>query len=175
MTDTQVLVLTSTFLLAAVIVLPLIWIAYRKEKRRTELEERRARATQARVRKRKQVEDEDRKREEAIQARKRTLQEFERLKDRLKEICESTYTSAVCPKCSSSFVQVEAVGEDTGVLTCRCVKCKAERRVYAASKDAYLHVAEELDDILDVYQAVHRLMPDYSGLAVSFPEPQPRS
>ncbi len=38
MSDTQLLVLAITFLLAAVIVVPLTWIAYKKEKKRVEIE-----------------------------------------------------------------------------------------------------------------------------------------
>jgi hypothetical protein len=174
MTDTQILVLTITFLLAAIVVLPLIWIAYKNEEKRTELEDRRAQETQARERKRRQAEAEERKREEAIQYKKRALHQFEGLRSRLKEICETTYSSPPCPKCNSGFVILEAVGEDTGVLTCRCVKCSTERRVYALSKDAYQHIAIELMDIMHVYQLVQNLVPEYAGLAVSFPKPQPR-
>lgn len=175
MTDTQILVLTVTFLLAAVIVLPLTVLAYRKEKRRHEVNEQREREKLARERRRIEQEDEAVRKNQATQARRQLVADYDALKPRFKELRESLYASPTCSKCASNLVHILSVGADTGVLTCRCAKCGTERRIYANSKEAFMHQARELTDILHTYHAVQQLFPDYPGLVVSFPEPAPRA
>ncbi len=171
MSDTQIQVLAITFILAAAIVLPLTVIAFRKEKRRRELKEQRARQTEARERQRREADEAERQRAQANQAKKETVMAFETRKDRLREIRSSVYTSPPCSTCGSALVQITAMGADTGVLTARCIKCDTERRIYARSKEAYLPNARELSEIMSAYAAVREIIPDYPGLAVSFPEP----
>lgn len=175
MSDTQILVLTITFLLAGAIVLPLIFLAYRKEQRRLELENRRAREATARKHRREQAELEEQRNKQVAQKRKATVGTLDGLKDRFKELRYSTYASPPCSKCASTLVHILEMGEDTGVLTCRCIKCGTKKRVYAISRSAYWQVAAELSDIMQTYRAVMNFYPNYPGLAVSFPEPAPSS
>ena len=175
MSDTQILVLTVTFLLAAVIVLPLTVIAYRKEKRRHEVNMKRERDAQARERRRLHQEKESARRNQASQARKKVVAKYDALKSRFYEIRYRLYASTPCAKCASNLVHIVTMGVDTGVLTCRCAKCGTQRRVYAKSKDNFLKEAPEMAKILKAYHAVQDFYPDYPGLAVSFPEPAPRA
>ena len=148
MSDTQILVLTVTFLLAAVVVLPLTYLAYRKEKRRHEINEQREQERLARESKRRKLEEAAQKHHEAAQARKQIVADYDALKPRFKEIRYSLYASPSCANCASNLVHIVSVGADTGVLTCRCAKCSTERRIYANSKEAFLQHGRELAAII---------------------------
>lgn len=171
MTDTQIQVLAITFLLAAAIVLPLTYFAYKKEQKKNELKARQERELQAREKKRRQAEEEDRKREEAVAIRRKAVAAYDAHKARFAEIRNQMYSSPACSKCASKLVQILELGEDTGVLTARCTRCGTERRIYAVSKESFGGVSGELIAILSAYHTVQKYVPDYPGLAVSFPEP----
>lgn len=175
MTDTQIQVLVITFLLAAAIVLPLTYLAYKKEQKKNELKVRQERDLQAREKNRRQVEEEDRKREEAVAVKRKAVASYEAHKARFAEIRSAMYSSPACGKCGSNLVHIVELGEDTGVLTARCTKCDTERRIYALSKESFGSVARELITIMAAYNTVRKYVPDYPGLAVSFPVPAPRA
>jgi|GEM_PF-1770085 len=174
MSQSQVLVLTVTFLVAAVVVLPLIYLAYKKEARKHELEQERARQVKAREARRDALEAEQERQEAAKRHRRAALEAYDSLKDLFRNIRNSTYSSPACPNCSSNLVMVSDMDEDTGVLNCHCTKCGSKRRIYARSKQDFLRVHDDLLVIMDAYRAVAGFVPDYAGLAVSFPEPESR-
>lgn len=171
MSDTQILVLTVTFLLAAVVVLPLTYLAYRKEKRRHEITLQRERAHRAREARLRRQEEEIQKRQKEDQVRNRKVAEYDARRPHFKELRDRLYVSPTCTKCASHLVHIVSLSAETGVLPCRCNKCGTVRRVYANSKDAFLREGGELAAILRIYHALEQHYPNYPGLAVSFPEP----
>lgn len=175
MSSSQIQVLAITFLLAAAIVLPLIVIAFRKEARKRELKIQEERRAQEREQRQRLAEEEAERQQKANQARKAAVETFHGLEDRFRGIRERAYSSSPCPKCGSNLVLIGDLDVDTGIITGRCAKCGEERRIHAVSRESFQAVSSELIHIMRAYSTVQRLVPEYSGLAVSFPLVESRS
>lgn len=175
MSPTQIQVLAFTFLLAAAIVLPMVVIAYRKKAKKRELRIQRELRALEREKQQRLAEEEANRQKVAAEARKDAVALFNKLEDRFREIRERVYASTPCPKCASGLVLIVDLDMDIGVLTGRCAKCGHERRIHALSRSDFLRASSELIHITHAYRTVQRLVPEYSGLAVSFPEADSRT
>jgi len=174
MTDTQTLVLFVTFLVASLLVVPLIYLGFKKDKERKAQKNVAQRKSAERILNQEKLASAEEKRDLLNRKKAATVRAFEEKKPEFKRIRDSLYRSRPCKKCDSHIVFLENLGSEVGVMQVHCVKCSTQKRVFPTSKEAFANVAPELLEIVTLYRTVSTLVPEYTGLGFSFLESDPR-
>ena len=167
MSRTQLIVLFVTFLTASLVVVPLIILAFKKERQRKEEHQAKLKRERDREVKREQ-EQEQRLVEEDI--RKRNAQkvaDFQQSRDRFKELLYMIYKSTTCEHCNSAAVTLQGYDPQSGRRDLQCMKCGEKRTDKVGNSEAFTRHMNELAQLVEDYQAIQRFASDLPDLMFS--------
>lgn len=164
MSQTQYQILFVFFLVASLVVIPLIIIEFKKESERKAQERREKIFAMARELSLAQDVRAEDKRLKAQQLITRSLDAYKPLIPLFMQILDNFYRSESCTRCNTDTVFLIDLEHNSGAMTFRCAICDQDHRLFPQDMDSYLTAAPDLFRIVRAYQKVQGLEPSYAGL-----------
>jgi transcription elongation factor Elf1 len=164
MSQSQLIILFVTFLLASLVVVPLVLVTIKNERKKKREEVQKIKRSIAREEAKVHALEEKARSEALLKQKARLIHDFQEVNHQFRDLIQSLYPSYSCPTCASKVVKLVDFDPKNGEMTLSCGKCGSKRKTLPKNPTTYAETISQLTPALNAYHRVHDLVPNLPDL-----------